>query len=147
AEGIRRTRKKLSESFFSILLINPFEIVEGFADLLKHKFDLMLFTHADVPGFQNARADLIKTHPELGSIGAVSLLNMSHDFEAVLQGQINKKYLKAVSGKPILLDRHKHLILQASQFLSQYQLLSTTETDVAILSQELNALGHCISEL
>lgn len=147
AEGVRRTRKKLSESFFSILLINPFEIVEGFEELVKNKFDLIFFTHADLPDFANAKTKLTTLFPQLGSTGAISLKRLPANFETVLQGHINKKYLKAVSAKPILLERHKHLILQANQALTNYQQLSFGESDVAILSQELNALGHCISEL
>lgn len=147
AEGIRRTHKKLSESFFSILLINPFEIVDGFSELLKNKFDLIYFTHADLPDFSKARERLISLYPELGPIGALSLKNLAPDFDMVLQGQINKKYLQVTSDKPILLDRHKHLILQANSVLAKYRVLSTSESDVAILSQELNAMGHCISEL
>jgi tRNA modification GTPase len=61
--------------------------------------------------------------------------------------KINNKYLEAVSCKPILLERHKHLILKASHVLAEYQEVTRIETDVAILSQELNTLGHCISEL
>ncbi|MFP5387592.1 MAG: GTPase, partial [Bacteriovoracia bacterium] len=147
SEGIRRTKKKLKESFFSILLINPFEIVEGFNELVEYNFDLIYFTHADLPGFPEAKAKLVKTFPKLGSIGAINLLDLGREFDLVLQGQVNKKYLDAISGKPLLLDRHKHLISQAYTCLKQYQLLSGSEADVAILSQELNALGHCISEL
>ena len=147
AEGIKRSHKKLSDSFFSILLINPFEIVDGFSELLQHKFDLIYFTHADRPGFSEKRAKLIHDFPQLGPIGAVSLKELDPGFEMVLQGQVNKKYLEAAAHKPILLDRHKHLIMQASSALKQYQLLSVSESDVAILSQELNAMGHCISEL
>ena len=147
AEGIKRTKKKLKETFFSILLINPFEIVEGFDELIQNKFDLVYFTHCDLPGFTEAKEILIQKFPKLGSIGAINLLNLDKEFDLVLQGQVNKKYLDTISCKPILLDRHKHLISQASQVLTQYQELSKTESDVAILSQELNALGHCISEL
>jgi len=147
SEGIKRTKKKLKDSFYSILLINPFEIVEGFAELMEQQFDLMLFTHADLPDFEAEKAKLVSLYPSLGSIGAVDLRNPSRDWEVELLKLINKKYLKEVSSKPILLDRHKHLILQASQVLTNYQQLSTEESDVAILSQELNAMGHCISEL
>lgn len=147
AEGIRRTRKKLKESFFSILLINPFEILEGFHKLVQNDFDLMLFTHADVSGFESVKSKLISQYPKLGSIGAINLLHLSRDFESVLWGQVNKKYLAEVSSKPILLDRHKQLILRTNDVLKQYQILSRNENDVAILSQELNTLGHCISEL
>lgn len=147
AEGIKRTKKKLRDSFYSILLINPFEIVEGFAELLNNPFDLILFTHKDVDGFAEAKDELVKKFPQLGSIGAIDLLTLSPEWEKAVVQLINKKYLLEISSKPILLDRHKHLILQASQVLSSYQALSRSETDVAILSQELNAMGHCISEL
>ncbi len=147
AEGIKRTRKKLAESFFSILLVNPLEIVEGFEELLESKFDLILFTHSDLPGFKQARESLVKKFPILGPMGAVDLQHAPKDLEDNILTLVNKKYLETISSKPILLDRHKHLILQTSQVLMTYQALASTETDVAILSQELNALGHCISEL
>ncbi len=147
AEGIKRTKKKLRDSFYSILLINPFEIVEGFAELLNNPFDLILFTHKDVLGFAAAKDELVKNYPQLGSIGAIDLLSLSSEWEKELVSKVNKKYLLEISSKPILLDRHKHLILQASQVLLNYQVLSKHESDVAILSQELNAMGHCISEL
>lgn len=147
SEGIKRTKKKLKESFYSILLINPFEIIEGFDELMEQHFDLMLFTHSDLLGFEEARSKLVAQYPKLGSIGAVDLKNVSMEWEQNLKQLINNKYLNKVSTKPILLDRHKHLILQASQVLTNYQQLSAIENDVAILSQELNAMGHCISEL
>lgn len=147
AEGIKRTRKKLAESFFSILLVNPLEIVEGFAELLESKFDLILFTHSDLPGFKETREALVQKFPILGPMGAVDLQHAPKELEKNILSLVNKKYLETISDKPILLDRHKHLILQTSQVLTTYQALAATETDVAILSQELNALGHCISEL
>lgn len=147
AEGIKRTKKKLAESFFSVLLVNPLQIVDGFAELLNNKFDLIIFTHADVSGFTEAKTALVKKHPELGPMGAVNLTKARADLEKTIMEQVNKKYLAEISSKPILLDRHKHLILQTSQVLTTYQALAASENDVAILSQELNALGHCISEL
>ena len=147
AEGIKRTRKKLSESFFSVLLINPFQIVDGFSDLLQNKFDLIFFTHADLIGFLEAKDFLVKKYPFLGPMGAVDLKNPDLPFEQKLHASINKKYLSKISDSPILLDRHKHLILQFSQLLTEYQQLTLNESDVAVISQELNALGHCISEL
>jgi tRNA modification GTPase len=147
AEGIKRTKKKLAESFFSILLVNPFEIVNGFAELINNKFDLILFTHSDLPGFKEARQKIEKSHPELGPMGAIDLRSLGQEWELSLHMLINKKYLDETLSKPILLDRHKHLILQTDKILKQYQSLTAYESDVAILSQELNALGHCVSEL
>lgn len=147
SEGIKRTKKKLRESFFSILLINPFEILEGFGELIESPFDLILFTHADKEGFFEAKENLVQKYPSLGPMGAVDLLNPPKELEMVLQGQINKKFSQAVINKPILLHRHKALISQVDQALKEYQQLTASESDVAILSQELNILGHCISEL
>lgn len=147
AEGVRRTRKKLSESFFKILLINPLEMNDEFSDLMLEKFDEIYFTHADLPGFAEARNMVISRYPQLGSIGAISLHQMGRDWEQNLCAAVNKKYLAAVSSQPLLLDRHKSLILQCKQILDTYSRLAKVESDVAILSSELNTLGHCISEV
>lgn len=147
SEGIRRTKKKLTQSFFSILLINPLEMVEGFDELTKNKFDLIYFTHSDLPGFEEGREKLIRLYPELGPMGAINLKSLDEQWDKNIFHEINKKYLVVTSSKPILLDRHKLLISQCHDVLKQYQALATHESDVAILSQELNTLGHCISEL
>lgn len=147
AEGVKRTKKKLKDSFFSILLINPFLLDEEFSELMKEKFDLMLFTHADNADFPSARQKLINLYPELGSIGAVNLLATQPEWESSLFDAVNKKYLWIVSSKPILLERHRDLILQTKNELTRYVNAVTYESDVAILSSELNALGHCVSEL
>jgi tRNA modification GTPase len=147
SEGIKRTKKKLNQGFFRILLINPLEMVEGFSQLLENSFDVIFFTHADASGFVEARQEVIDTFPQLGPMGALNLQSLPTNWEADLYRSVNKKYLDVTSGKPLLLDRHKQLILQTSQVLMNYQTLALQEADVAILSHELNALGHCISEL
>lgn len=147
AEGVRRTKNIIRQSFFSILLINPLEMVEGFEELVKNHFDLMYFTHVDLPGFVEAKEALVKKHPQLGSIGAINILGADRSWEKELFSSINKKYLNTISHKPILLDRHKSLILKAQQNLETYVNTAAYEQDVAILSSELNTLGHCISEL
>ncbi len=145
AEGVRRTAQRLKTSFFSILLVNPFEMQPEFSQLITQKFDLILFTHSDLPRFSFKKDELLKQYPNLGPMGAVSF-KLEADLEMLLSG-INKKYLDAISEKPILLDRHKGLILQINLNLYKYNLLSKSERDIAILSSELNLLGHCISEL
>ncbi len=147
AEGIRRSKSKLLGGFFKILLINPLEIDDGLHALLENSFDLILFTHSDLHGFDTARGKLISANPSLGSIGAINLLDVNPSWEDSLKRKINKKYLDTVSCKPILLERHKELILQGNLVLSSYQSLATSEADVAILSHELNTLGSCLSEI
>ena len=147
AEGVKRSKKMLQQSFFKLLLINPLEMDPGFENLLSENFDLVLFTHADLPGFPEAQAKLISAHPELGSIGAVNLATLDSEWEKKFKSLVNKKYLQAIQGQPLLLDRHKYLILKAQQILSSYEIVARSESDVAILSSELNTLGHCISEV
>lgn len=147
AEGVKRAKIKLSTSFFKILLINPLEIDSGIETLLAEQFDLTLFTHADLPGFKEARESLLRDHPELGSMGAINVSTLGQSWEEHFQQRVNKKYLNLIQAQPLLLDRHKHLILQAQQILSRYESLAKFEKDVAILSSELNLMGHCISEV
>jgi tRNA modification GTPase len=146
-EGIRRTKKLLEKSFFSILLINPFESDETLNELLRDDYDVIYFTHADQPEFENARAGLIAKFAKLGPMGAIDLQNPSENFRKSLNGLITKKYLELISCKPILFDRHRALILQIDQMLDDYVNSASYEHDVAILSHELNTLGHCLSEL
>jgi tRNA modification GTPase len=147
AEGIRRTKQKMQHAFFSLLLINPLEMSEDFAELMKLKFDLVVFTHADSPYFENAQTQLIQLYPQLGSIGAVSLKENTEVFETRFLHLINNKYLTLTQNKPILLDRHKLLISEVSKSLNHYENLSTYEQDVAVLSHELNTLATCLEEL
>jgi tRNA modification GTPase len=147
AEGIRRTKVRMNQSFFSILLINPFEIVPGFGELLKAKFDLVFFTHSDLAGFQEAKDKLVASFSELGSIGAINIRKMDASWEQSFLSEVNNKYLLNIKDKPILLDRHKHLILKTKKALSEYSKIAKSEKDVAILSLELNTLGHCLTEL
>ncbi len=147
AEGVKRAKKKLEHSFFKVLLINPFEMNKGFSDLLVENFDLIFFTHSDLAGFELARDSVLKAHPVLGSIGAINLAALSREWEEHFKNTVNKKYLATTAHQPILLDRHKYLILLAQQNLTSYSKIAEGETDVAILSAELNAVGHCISEV
>lgn len=145
-EGIRRSHKKLKDSFFSILLINPFESGPELSELLKHEFDLMIFTHADCTDFILHSQKIKESFPKTGSIGAYDL-NDPGELEKSILAAVNNKYLSITGSQPILLDRHKSLISQCHLSLENYKHISLHESDVAILSMELNALGHCLSEL
>ena len=146
-EGIRRTRKKLSQGFFTVLLINPLEVGDEIEELLQESFDFIVFTHADLPGFAEAQELLKVRFPQLGSIGAINLHELPDHWEGELKTSINKKYLSLTQNKPILLDRHKYLIMEIHSQMKNYEKTVSYEHDVAILSSELNTLGHCLSEL
>jgi len=147
SEGIKRSLEKAKHSFFTILLINPFETSHEFFELEKVSYDVAFFTHSDKAGFNAACEIFKKHHPAFGSIGALNTKNLTQWQEVDVFNLVNKKYLLTTQDKPILLDRHKGLILQAFNLATAYRILSSHETDVAILSHELNTLGHCLSEL
>jgi tRNA modification GTPase len=147
AEGIKRTKTKLQHSFFSILLINPFEMQSDFLGLSELDFDIVYFTHSDMPGFIEARDFVLKTFPRFITAIDINLMSPHLPLEAELLDRINKKYLAATLGKPILLDRHKLLIQNMGTIIDSYIKTATYETDVAIISHELNTLATCLSEL
>lgn len=146
SEGIKRSHKKIKDAFFSLLLINPFETQDNLKDLLSLSYDLILFTHADLEGFEEQKKIIEKSFSLSGSIGAISLKSSGLSLQN-LNDSINKKYLEAVSEQPLLLDRHKYLILHIFDLVNKYSLNTQGMEDVAIISSELNTLGHCISEL
>jgi tRNA modification GTPase len=67
--------------------------------------------------------------------------------EPILKANIIKKYEDVTSNNPILLERHRDSInkiyLESASFNNNISAL----TDVAILSSEVNILGHCLTEL
>jgi tRNA U34 5-carboxymethylaminomethyl modifying GTPase MnmE/TrmE len=138
---------KIQHSFFSLLLINPFEMRDDFVELTKIHFDGIYFTHQDLPGFDQARQAVIDQFPSLTSAGSINLKILHSNFEMDMIEAVNKKYLLAVSAGPLLLDRHKHLITEIARHLDKYQFLCQAESDVGILSHELNTLASCLSEL
>lgn len=146
-EGVKRTRLKINKSFFSILLVNPLEVSSELDSLLGLDFDFVLFTHSDCAGFDDARIKLVDTYPQLGSIGAINILTLNRSWEDNLYAKINNKYLLLTKNKPILLDRHKLMISKSKIALDSYVKSANCESDVGILSSELNNLGHCVSEL
>ena len=80
-------------------------------------------------------------------MGAMNLSGPNQNLESLITFGVNNKYLDITKNKPILLDRHKSLILEMKKNLDSYVNTASYEEDVAILSYELNTLGHCISEL
>ena len=147
AEGIRRTHLKMSDSFFKILLINPFEMRAEFASLANQTFDAVFFTHSDLEGFSAAKAKVVEVFPQFGPMGAMDLQHFSQVDENLIFSEINKKYLSVTLDKPILLERHKSLLSKIHHDLESYVNSVTYERDVAIISHELNTLATCLTEL
>ncbi len=149
SQGVARSLSRLKNAFFRILLINPFETDdEAFAELLKFDYDLIYFSHSDVAGFEEKKTLFVDRFCRVASGQNLNILSLDEKFiHNILKLHINKKYLSLTSGNPILLDRHKSLILQLETAIRSYQDLAENESDIAIIGSELNTLGHCISEL
>lgn len=57
--GIDRSFEILDRAFFKILIINPFETNPSYLDKMSHiKFDFLILSHADQPGFKERIASL-----------------------------------------------------------------------------------------
>jgi len=146
-EGIKRAHERIQRSFYSVLLVNPLETrYEELAPLLVHAFDELFFTHSDCAGFAEAKAALVSQ----GLVLSGQDLDISHEITKQihsLERNINKKYLDASSANPILLERHKSLILSISSLAKGYNSQLKAAQDVGIISHELNDLAHCLQEL
>jgi tRNA modification GTPase len=147
AQGIGRGKEKLARSFFKILLINPLEsnVVE-LKELLKMSFDLTILTHSDAPEFKNA---LQKLESELGVVLSghkqISLAK-AHDISDLL-GAVNRKHLALNQTEPLLQERQKLVISNTYLAARSYGGILAKESDIGILSHELNTLAHCLEEL
>lgn len=144
SEGIRRSLERIARGFFSILLINPFETNSlELAQLAQHPFDLIFFTHADLPGFAEAKQSL-----RLVLSGQdVSLTDDNFLLYQLVESGVIAKYQRLAEAQPILLERHKALILHSKSLAERYGSIINIEKDLAIISHELNGLGHCLQEL
>lgn len=147
AQGIGRGKEKLARSFFRILLINPLESnVSELKELIKISFDLIVLTHSDLPDFSKA---LSKLESDLGVVlsGHTHLcLNKPNDIN-VLLAKVNKKYLHLNQAEPLLQERQRLAISNTYAAARSYGGTLVNESDIGILSHELNTLAHCLEEL
>jgi tRNA modification GTPase len=145
--GILKGIKKFRGAFFKILLINPFASDPNvLRQFLSEDLDLIVLTHGDLLGFDSALSDLesklgmvLSGHPCLD-------LNNNKCIDVVLSS-VNKKYLSIISNEPLLISRHRHVISRCYEACLAYANIVQNESDIGVLSHELNALGHCLHEL
>ena len=141
SRGIELTQQRLARAFYSVLLINPFESDDNeLKKLMAHSFDLVVFTHADCAGFSEAIKRLVLSGQ------ALTIGKNDNDFRRI-GCDINKKYVEATAHSPILQERHKSVISTCWTVAQAYQNTLQNQSDMAILSHELNTLGHCLQEL
>lgn len=147
--GIQSSLLKSKGAFFRILLLDPTSPkIDPHAYIADEAFDLIIFTHADHPNFNDSKLKLLENGDlKFSSELSVNLLGATLVLWDQISNLINKKYLSLVKDKPVLVSRQKNLILDTYSASLLYKQNLLTVSDVAILSHELNALGHCLSEL
>jgi len=89
----------------------------------------------------------ISSYNLIGDVQFCSLKIGLDNVVSILSQQASRKYSNAVSEEPILLKRHKQKIFEIAKEVDQYGQLLEEESDISIISSELNNIGHCISEL
>ncbi|MCO4755152.1 MAG: 50S ribosome-binding GTPase [Bacteriovoracaceae bacterium] len=78
---------------------------------------------------------------------SVSMVDGSRVAVSLITSYAAQKYGAAIADEPILLKRHQQKIFESKRLIDEYSQLMTFETDISIISSELNNIGHCISEL
>jgi tRNA modification GTPase len=156
--GIEKTFDQIKNAFFKILVINPFETNMAELNLLEDIFvDLVVFTHADQQGF-SIEGIKISGNPKiffanLGPIGPVDLGGPigpgleSGPIGPKIREEIIKKFKSLTKDNPILIERHRHVIGEIYNKTLKFQELTAIESDIGILSSELNLLGLKVGDL
>ena len=173
--GINKALEITKNSFYKILVVNPFNFKkEYFAKTREVLFDLIVFTHIDIEGFAEKSTEVIDFIRKVagpidstssgpieptssgpieptssGSIEPlfVNLIVEDVDFIHKLNSLIHAKYMKLIDTDPILIERHVASIRSIHTAFHQYLTVVNNESDMGIISSELNIVGHCISEL
>lgn len=81
--------------------------------------------------------------PEQTNSGPIGPLQ----YISTIQKLVLKKYLKIKEHDPILVDRHRQLIAEINEEFSEFNRLVENCNDAGIISNEVEKLGHLISEL
>ncbi|MBL7665409.1 MAG: tRNA uridine-5-carboxymethylaminomethyl(34) synthesis GTPase MnmE [Bacteriovoracaceae bacterium] len=147
--GIEKSYQVIKNSFFKILLINPFDEHDDFETQLKSLTpDLVLFTHADLKDFSEKQLPFSKM---LGSIGplTISLVDSKKNTNLnKIHSLVIGKYMKLLKNNPILIERQVESIKNIySKFTAYERVFAKNAHDVGILSSEFNILGKKIAEL
>lgn len=153
-QGIENVKELMTDSFFKIHVINPFDNFEKLDDI-----DLVVCTHKDGPIEPNNGNGPIGPKVKSGPIEPIKkiypdkkiLFIDNNRFESMVEEAIFKaifnKFQLLIHNKPILIPRHKQVISDIYHELKAYNKICLKEEDIAIISAELNIIGHSIEEL
>ncbi len=147
--GIDQSLSLARNSFFNVLVINPFEWDEGYFKKLKEiSFDLIFITHTDREGFSKALAPIEPLLPKIDKI-YLKIEASSFSFEQFesFKNLVSKKMESIINKKPLLLDRHVNIINMLDSEVDSYSQLLKEQTDIGILSSEFLILEKTVAEL
>lgn len=153
-QGIQSVKELMNDSFFKIHVINPFDDFEKLEDI-----DLIVCTHKEDSIDREGEGGPIGPDSKVGPMGPVKaaypnkeiLFISNNDFdldsEKVIFDAIFIKFQQLIQNKPILIPRHRQVISDIYNEFRAYNKICLQEEDIAIISAELNIIGHSIEEL
>jgi tRNA modification GTPase len=167
-KGIELALDRVKNSFYKILVINPFETSEAYFSKIQNlNFDQIIFTHKDLKGFDKHKKDILQIYISIfGPMGASSLNGPTgadskigpiepvisefspeiNDLSFVTD-RISDKFSKFSKQEILNIDRHKFEISNIYKQYLEYLQLAENTNDISIISSELNIVGNCISRL
>jgi tRNA modification GTPase len=169
SEGIQRSIDLLRNAFYKVLVINPCEKDFKYQLTSVQEYDACILSHYDNKNFDQIVKDhlsLFNSKPlfkaNLAQNGPIEPVTTSGSIEpkiligpiepslfslSALYGDIHHKYMKLNMISPIILPRHRQLIDEIMCKFTEFQRLDKNETDIAIISNELNIFSSKIQEL
>lgn len=164
--GIEQSLKINKDSFFKILVVNPFDEISFDPEGIT--FDAIVFTHSDLDGFEEAKYKF-KSGPmgailESGSIGAgVGNGPMGAIFESgpmgakiesgpigptySLEDYILMKYQELISKEPVPIKRHRYVISDIYDRFYEFSGTWYNTKDMAVISSLCSRVSVSIDEL
>lgn len=128
-EGVKKSLELIHSAFFNIQLISLTDEEDE-----NPNADLIIYTMSDL-------------HKSKVNSFSVNNNNWTKEYDSIIKSAIYDKFKSITSRNPILLPRHISVISAIYEYVDSYLKLSDNETDIAIISSELNIIGHSIEEL
>lgn len=145
AVGIKKALKIIDQSFFRILVINPF-IATDLDEFLKQlpSIDMIIFTHNDLSEFEGKLGPIEPKLPEVRWSYRTNKENFAKD---QIFNAIQCKFSELTQAQPILIQRHKNIFQELEISWNSYSHLIEKTTDLAVIDASLQEIGAIIEEL
>jgi tRNA modification GTPase len=137
-KGIERSKQLIDGAFFKVLVVHALDLdISKFMD-----FDYIIITHCDL---LSGPIEPVFYKEYIGKIDFIDI-NTKLIADSLHHSLLNKlSLLKHDSLIPI--ERHRNVISVIYSFIPELTCLIQSNDDLAIISHELNSIGHLIEEL